>query len=92
MAVTTGSTPDTSCTACSNFAGFEVEYSFTADGHPADPRRWPSYDEVAPLVEFRRPDLGEYVFVRARTVRPPRDHLPSFLYRSRPEGEIVEYR
>jgi SAM-dependent methyltransferase len=74
------------------FAGFDVEYSFTGDGHPADPRRWPSYDEVAPLVEFRRPDLGEYVFVRARAVRPPRDHLPSFLYRSRPEGEIVEYR
>jgi SAM-dependent methyltransferase len=75
-----------------DFAGFEVEYSFTADGHAADPRRWPAYDEVGPLIKFRRPDLGEYVFVRARPVRPPRDHLPSFLYRSRPPGEIVTFR
>jgi SAM-dependent methyltransferase len=74
-----------------DFAGFEVEYSFTADGSPADPRRWPRYEMTTPLVDFRREDLGQYLFVRARSSRPPRDHLPSFLYRSRPEGEIVTF-
>jgi SAM-dependent methyltransferase len=73
------------------FAGFDVEYSFTADGHPTDPRRWPHFDVAAPLVDFRRDDLGHYLFVRARAARPPRDHVPSFLYRSRPDGEIVPY-
>jgi SAM-dependent methyltransferase len=74
-----------------NFAGFDVEYSYTADGHPTDHMRWPRFHVVAPLVEFRRPDLGHYLFVRARASRPPRERLPSFLYRSRPEGEIVPY-
>jgi SAM-dependent methyltransferase len=74
-----------------DFAGFEVEYSLTADGHPSDPTRWPGYDPTAPLVNFRRHDLGHYLFVRARAARPSRDGLPSFLYRSRPEGDIVPF-
>ena len=72
-----------------DFAGFEVEYSLTADGHPTDCRPVPHYPEVARLVEARRDDLGHYLFVRARAVRPPREGLPSFLYRSWPEGTIV---
>jgi SAM-dependent methyltransferase len=71
------------------FAGFDVEYSLTADGHRTDPTRWPRFSAAVPLVEFRSPDLGHYLFVRARATRPPRAKLPGFLYRSRPEGEIV---
>jgi SAM-dependent methyltransferase len=74
-----------------DFAGFDVEYSFTADGHPTDHTRWPYYETVASLVDFRHQDLGHYLFVRARATRPSRDALPSFLYRSRPEGEIVTF-
>jgi SAM-dependent methyltransferase len=74
-----------------DFAGFEVDYSLTADGHPTDHVRWPRFTVVAPLVAFRGPDLGHYLFVRARATRPPQEKLPSFLYRSRPEGEIVPY-
>ncbi len=74
-----------------DFAGFDVEYSFTADGHPTDHSGLPGVDLAAPLVDFRRPDLGQYLFVRARAARPPRDALPSFLYRSRPEGQIVAF-
>jgi SAM-dependent methyltransferase len=74
-----------------NFAGFDVESSFTADGHDGDPRRWPGYDRVAPEVRFRHPDLVHYLFVRAVVRRPSHDHLPSFLYRSWPEGDIVPY-
>ncbi len=71
------------------FTGFEVDRSFTADGHPSDPTVWPRYQSVAPLVDFRRHELGQYMFVRARPRRVPKEKLPSFLYRSRPEGEIV---
>jgi SAM-dependent methyltransferase len=73
------------------FAGFDVGYSLTADGHQSIATSRPHYPQVGPLVEFRLPDLGHYLFVRARAARPPRDGLPSFLYRSWPEGTIVGY-
>jgi SAM-dependent methyltransferase len=72
------------------FAGFEVETSHTADGHPYDPNRWPRHAQVAPLVEWRRPDLGHYLFARARATGTPRDGLPSSFYRSWPAGVIVD--
>jgi SAM-dependent methyltransferase len=74
-----------------DFAGFDVEHSFTADGHAYNPDRWPRRAGVNPLIEHRREDLGHYLFVRARAVRPPRMGLPSFLYRSWSDGEIVEF-
>jgi SAM-dependent methyltransferase len=74
-----------------DFAGFDVEHSFTADGHPTDHTRSPRYKAVAPLVDFRREDLGQYLFVRARASRQPADKLPSFLYRSWPDGEIIPF-
>jgi SAM-dependent methyltransferase len=74
-----------------DFTGFDVESSFTADGHLTEHTRLPGYDLAAPLVDFRRQDLGQYLFVRAQARRPPRDALPSFLYRSRPEGEIIAF-
>ncbi len=73
------------------FVGFEVEISFTADGHPPYPERRARYAEVAPLVRWREPDLGHYLFVRARVVDDGRDGLPSFLYRNWPGDTIVEY-
>jgi hypothetical protein len=63
----------------------------TADGHLDDQTAWGLYDQAAPLIEFRQPDLGHYLYVRARAVRAPREGLPSFLYRSWPEGKIVQY-
>ena len=75
-----------------DFAGYDVEYSLTADGHPWDPAGWPRHDDVTPLVSFRQPDLGHYLFVRARAARPPREGLPSFLYRSWPEGKITDFQ
>lgn len=72
------------------FAGFEVERSFTADGHPSTATSRPHYAEVARLVAPRVPDLGHYLYVRARAVREPREGLPSFLFRSWPEGAIVD--
>jgi len=74
-----------------DFAGFEVESSFTADAHPWRAGDWPLSAEVAPLVASRTPDLGQYIFIRARATRPPRKGLPSFLYRSWPDGSIVDF-
>lgn len=73
------------------FAGFDVERSFTADGHQSTAAGRPFYAEVAPLVGSRLDDLGHYLIFRARATRPPREGLPSFLYRSWPEGVIVDY-
>jgi SAM-dependent methyltransferase len=75
-----------------DFAGFDVDYSLTADGHPSDAATWPRREGIASLVQFRREDLGHYLFVRARASHQPREGLPSFLYRSWPEGKIAEYR
>jgi SAM-dependent methyltransferase len=73
------------------FAGFDVEYSMTADGHPSDAEKWGMYEVGSNLVSFRVPDLGHYLYLKARTARPPRVGLPSFLYRSYSPGVIVEY-
>jgi SAM-dependent methyltransferase len=71
------------------FAGFDVETSFTADGHLTLAPTTPHASAVVPELSFRQPDLGHYLFVRARATRPPREGLPDFLYRSWPEGCIV---
>jgi SAM-dependent methyltransferase len=64
------------------FAGFTVEKSFTADAHPESFEHRFAYADVAPLVDFRRNDLGQYLFVAARATHAPGTGLPSFLYRS----------
>jgi SAM-dependent methyltransferase len=73
------------------FAGFDVEFSMTADGHPSDAEKWEMYNVGSDLVSYRVSDLGHYLYIKARSARPPRTGLPSFLYRSWPPGDIVEY-
>jgi len=73
------------------FAGYEVESSFTADGHPNDTTSHPQDAKIDELIEFRLDDLGKYIFVRARASDPPASGLPGFLYRSWPPGEIVDF-
>lgn len=73
------------------FAGFDIESSFTADGHPGEPGSWPQQEAIERLLLPRREDLGQYLFVRAQATRQPRDGLPTFLYRSYPPELLVEY-
>lgn len=73
------------------FAGFTVEQSFTADAHAEDLSHRPAYDDLMRLTASRAPDLGQYLFVLARADSEPRPARPSFLYRSWPPDEIVEY-
>lgn len=72
------------------FAGFDVESSFTADGHPAEPGSWPQREVIERLLLPRREDLGQYLFVRAKATRKPREGLPTFLYRSYPPELLVD--
>ncbi len=70
--------------------GFEIELMFTTDVHPDhtfgcfDPYSFKS------LVEFRKHDLGQYIFVRARNVAPAKTCLPRWLYRSYKDEELCE--
>lgn len=71
------------------FLGFEIEQSFTADSHPDSYEDLPHYDELAPVLEPRRDELGQYLFVRARMTGPAREGLPDLLFRSYPDGVVV---
>jgi SAM-dependent methyltransferase len=73
------------------FVGFDVDISFTADGHAPYPERRVRYAQVEPLLLWRSLDLGQYLFVRARAVDAVHEGRPSFLYRDRGDGTIVEY-
>jgi SAM-dependent methyltransferase len=72
------------------YCGFEVEISFTADVHHNHAGNFFKVDAVAPLLEFRSSDLGQYLFFRARNAGPSGDKRPGWLYRSYPAGELEE--
>jgi len=63
-------------------AGFDVEIVFTSDVHRNLANHYVSLLKILPLVFFRRYDLGQYLFIRARNARPANPLKPSWLYRS----------
>lgn len=74
-----------------SFCGFELERAFTSDAHRWSIADRTTLDTVAPLVEHRRNDLGQYLFVVARKIGPPQSGRPSWLYRSLPEHQLVDW-
>lgn len=70
------------------YAGFVPEEMFTADVHPNDAYAHASPSTINPLVQFRKNDLGQYIFVRARCGDGERPLKPDFLYRSYAPTEI----
>ncbi len=72
------------------FAGFAVESAFTANAHPEHYTSRFAFADVMPLVEFRRNDLGQYLFVKAIKTDTARTGLPTWLYRSVPADQLVE--
>jgi SAM-dependent methyltransferase len=72
------------------FAGFDVNSSFTADAHASTAYLDRRYRDVLPLIRSRPDDLGHYHFISARLTRAPQSKLPSFLYRSWPPDMIVD--
>lgn len=71
------------------FMGFEIEQTFAADSHDEPYESDPMYPALAPHLTGRGDALGQYLFVRARVVRPARTGLPDLLYRSYPPGAVV---
>jgi SAM-dependent methyltransferase len=74
------------------FAGFEVERQFTADAHsPVEPlEARPEYAAIAPVIEFRKSYLGQYLFVVARSTGSASIGLPSSLYCGYPASTLVD--
>lgn len=63
--------------------GLEVEQWFTSDVHPNQAGQYSSPGKLAPLLEKRVSDLGQYIFIRAsKTSAATASKLPAWLYRS----------
>jgi SAM-dependent methyltransferase len=68
--------------------GFELEKCFSADVHENLSEAYLPVRKYAHLLKHRQYDLGQYLFVRARSQRPARAKKPAFLYRSYSGGEL----
>ena len=64
------------------FSGFEPETTFTADAHPVDYSAHPRFQDAMRMVDWRRGDLGQYLFAAVRKTGEPQPGLPASLYRS----------
>jgi hypothetical protein len=62
------------------YVGFVPEEMFTADVHPNNAYAYAAPSIINPLVQFRQHDLGQYVFIRARSGGEGRLLKPDFLY------------
>jgi SAM-dependent methyltransferase len=70
------------------FSGFEPETTFTADAHHVDYSDHPRFQDAVRLVDWRRNDLGQYLFAAVRAKKQPEPGLPASLFRSYPDGEL----
>jgi len=73
------------------FCGFSVEHHFTADVHAHHATSFVDVNQLTSLVQHRLPDLGQYLFCRAVKTSPPRNGRPTELFRSWPDGELVDF-
>ena len=72
------------------FCGFEIEICFTADVHHNHANDIFPVRKIKRLVEARRGDLGQYLFVRCRNVGPMPAKKPTWLYRSYPIDQLTD--
>jgi SAM-dependent methyltransferase len=73
------------------YAGFTPEVMFSADVHDNNAYAYAAPDKLADLVGFRKDDLGQYLFVRARSTPTEYTRKPDFLYRSYPPDELERW-
>ena len=72
--------------------GFEVELIFASDVHENHATEWFPGRRLARelrVIKHRIHDLGQYIFIRARNVRPATPGKPRWLYRSYPAAEMA---
>jgi SAM-dependent methyltransferase len=73
------------------WCGLEVEAAFTADvhaNHALDSISRETMLSLSKALQPRQGDLGQYLFLRARSSGPIKPKRPAWLYRSYPAGEI----
>ncbi|MDD4929084.1 MAG: methyltransferase domain-containing protein [Gallionella sp.] len=64
------------------FEGFDVTNHFTADVHENRAAAYADLDYLKEKLEFRKNDLGQYLFLKAINTPRAAEKLPSWLYRS----------
>lgn len=69
--------------------GFEIETMVSADVHENRAAQFHPVAQIVDHVRKREPDLGQYLFTRARNAGPAKAGRPAWLYRSYPEGELA---
>ena len=73
------------------YLGFRIAQLFISDVHANDAHFYGDPAKSFHLVEQRRDDLGQYIFVQAiKTGEPPAPKRPKWLYRSYPPDELSE--
>lgn len=73
------------------YLGFHVEQIFTSDVHANDAHFYGDPARFIHLVQQRRDDLGQYIFVVAtKSEADPTDKKPKWLYRNYPSEELGE--
>ena len=70
------------------YLGFDVDYLEAADIQDRTAGRTPRLGRVGRIVRHREHDLGQYLFARARNVRPAGEKRPDFLFQSYPRDEV----
>jgi SAM-dependent methyltransferase len=72
--------------------GFGIEIVFTSDVHDNVSDNFYPVSKFIKLVQHRKLDLGQYLFVRAKNSGKANTGKPQWLYRSYPSEEMLNYR
>jgi SAM-dependent methyltransferase len=70
------------------YLGFTIDEMFTADVHDNMTGIYLDPDKFGHLIEYRKHDLGQYIFLRARNTGIDRGNKPAWLYRSYDPSEL----
>ncbi len=71
-----------------DYLGFDIELIFTSDVHANMTHLFADPETFSHLLQQRKHDLGQYIFLRARNTRPAKDKRPNWLYRSYAADEL----
>lgn len=71
------------------FEGFDVTEHFTADVHENRAAAYADLNLLKEKLEFRKGDLGQYLFLKATNTTCTAEKVPSWLYRSLPTERLA---
>ncbi|GGF72440.1 hypothetical protein GCM10011332_28010 [Terasakiella brassicae] len=69
--------------------GFEIVEMFTSDVNPPHATSYFDLNILRDHIEFRKNDLGQYIFLRAKNAHKADLSRPDWLFRSYPSGVVV---